>query len=88
MVGATHGAGAGLGAAVAQEALHALPGVARAGASAADAALARIAMAVRTGQIPPQQMVQQAIAAGVKASTIEGLMRQVPAAAAEPAQAF
>lgn len=79
MVGATHGPAAGLGAAAAQEAIHALPGVARAGATAADAALARLAQVVRTGQAPPPAMVQQAIASGVKASTIDGLIRRAQA---------
>jgi hypothetical protein len=86
IVGASHGPAAGLGAAALQEGLHALPGAVRATASVADSALARIAQAVRGGQMPPQVLVSQAIAAGVKASTIDALMLQ--ARAGQPAPAY
>jgi hypothetical protein len=54
--------------------------------AAANRALAQIAQVVRAGQLPPPALVQQAIAAGVSASTIENLTRRVQVA--EPAAAF
>lgn len=79
--GAAHGPGGALAAGVGAELLHAVPAVARGVAGAADTALAGIAKMVQAGQRPSAAVINRAVEAGVKASTIYDLMNRRPAAA-------